>query len=202
MSKIDDLPLDIFDEHDPAGAAPAASAQAASNSEPAIVPWATPEPQTSTKIYDAAGVVAATIALGLALRVLGAGFTTPVLNVAIALVVYFRLKSHHKQRYYDRASALLSRMQSELAAVQGQEVPHQVAAYRIAYDIGIVVVASIAIRIALWMSGFDHIIPDPLLFTTSLALAIAAYALSIQRIGRDTLHVWVYERIHHLKRSS
>jgi hypothetical protein len=199
MSRIDELPLDIFGEED-SGSAPGASATdpLPYSDGTVALPGAATE---TTRVVDAAGIVALAVASGFLLRVFGMSFTLPVLNIGLALFGYTRLNPHHRQQYHERAIRAHNRFRSEIDALKDDQLPGHVVSYRIVYDLGIVTVVAIAIRIVIWMAGVDRIIPDRIEWATSLVAGIALYGYVTAKFSRSTLHAWAYHRIRHLSDS-
>jgi hypothetical protein len=85
--------------------------------------------------------------------------------------------------------------------LKDEQLPEHVASYRIVYDLGIVTVMAIAVRIVVWMSGVDRIIPDQIEWAMSFVAGIALYGYVTAKFSRSTLHAWTYHRIRHLSDS-
>ena len=194
MSKIDELPLDMFGSED----GPAAAA-ALEQAPPVQAGWdqaavASASAVETTRAHDAIAVVLLVVGLGLAMRVTGMSFAIPVANGVLAPLLFFRARKMHRQWYYERAVLARERIASEIAAHGAEPFPEQVTTYRLPYDAAIVVAMAVLIHIAAWMSGLDRIIPDRIDAIVSLAAAIAAYLAIAARGNRSVAHAVIYRR--------
>ncbi|MGH9174011.1 MAG: hypothetical protein ACRD1H_06620 [Vicinamibacterales bacterium] len=178
---IDKLPLDIFEDPEPQTLpAPALAtdplAPAADEAEP--VETASPTTGRSQRIYDGIAVIGLAIGLGIVLRAIGLGVLTPVVNIAIAFVVYRQAPAEQRAGYFRQMETLRKRLEREAVNAQAQTAPLP-SEMRVLYDGLALVCIGAAGALLAFLLGINQWLPMAWLFLT--AAGAGAYVW----MGRD-----------------
>jgi hypothetical protein len=200
VSRIDELPLDLFGEDgQPSRVEPEAPVEAA-----APVGTGTngidAESLTGTasrKLYDVLAVSALILGSAIVLRAMFLGVTLPVANSIIAFILYRNIPVRYKHMYYRQVDNWRQGVRRDIAMLDDMPVQRAESDSRIFYDVGIVVVLAVAARLVLELAGFGFLLPGRYGWWIVLMLVTGVYAL-FARSHRHDLHAWIDWRLRHL----
>jgi hypothetical protein len=184
-SMIDELPLDLFGEDDTRTTPqPASEGGTTALPGPETIPAVSSMTTTHRRVYDAVAIAGLAIAIGLPLRVVAMGWSLPVVNVAIAALVYLRGRPAYRAAYVERMETLRARLEEERTALTAQPAPGLPREQRWLYDGLAVVVLGTLGAIVLLLLGFESWMP------TSWVLGFAGGAVVYFWLARGYRNAW------------
>jgi hypothetical protein len=196
MNRIDELPLDIFSDDDATAAQPAQDPTVSSlpgasvADDPVSAADADGLPTARRKLYDALIVCGLIVSIGLVFQILWFDILTPLINVGAGIVFFQMTPEQWRQRQRWRLDGLVRRFDADVERLRAHGLDVSRQELRLLYDVGLVMLAAITLRVCLLAAGFGWVLPGRAGWWLAILIAGAAY---VRLIGprRADVHLWI-----------
>jgi hypothetical protein len=194
MTRIDELPLELFGESEPSLTAESVRVEE-HEPDPAVAaarPVAeSPEiPPERRKLYDALIVCALIVGIGLVFQILRFNILTPIINAGAGVLFYQMASDHWRQRQRWRIERLVRGFNHDVERMRNAELARANSEMHLVYDGMLVLFSAFILRLAVEAAGFGWVLPGRAGWFIAICLAILIYVkLVLPR--RADVHLWL-----------